>query len=146
VQDATTEAEDREDLRLPGEQDELVEAVAAASDRTVVVLQSSGPVELPWRDDVAAVVESWYPGQADGDAVASVLYGDADAAGRLPVTFAPESEYPATEPHQYPGVNDEVHYEEGVFVGYRHFDATDAELTYPFGHGLFTPSSTTKTS
>jgi beta-glucosidase len=136
VQDATTEAEDREDLRLPGEQDELVEAVAAASDRTVVVLQSSGPVELPWRDDVAAVVESWYPGQADGDAVASVLYGDADAAGRLPVTFAPESEYPATEPHQYPGVNDEVHYEEGVFVGYRHFDATDAELTYPFGHGL----------
>ncbi|SFS08754.1 beta-glucosidase [Halomicrobium zhouii] len=135
VQDATTEAEDRDDLRLPGDQDALVEAVAAANDRTVVVVQSSGPVELPWRDDVAAVVESWYPGQADGDAVASVLYGDADAGGRLPVTFAPESEYPATEPHQYPG-DDEVHYDEGVFVGYRHFDDTDAEPTYPFGHGL----------
>jgi len=136
VQDATTEAEDRDDLRLPGDQDDLVEAVAAANDRTVVVVQSSGPVELPWRDDVAAVVESWYPGQADGDAVASVLYGDADAGGRLPVTFAPESAYPATEPHQYPGVDDEVRYDEGVFVGYRHFDDTDAEPTYPFGHGL----------
>lgn len=136
VQDAATEADDREDLRLPGEQDELVEAVAAVNDRTVVIVQSSGPVEIPWRDDVAAIVEAWYAGQADGDAVSSVLYGDSDATGRLPVTFAPEAEYPATEPRQYPGVDGEVHYDEGVLVGYRHFDATEAEPTYPFGHGL----------
>jgi len=135
VRDSTTEAADREDLRLPGEQDELVEAVAAAADRTVVAVRSSGPVELPWRDEVDAILENWYPGQVDGEALARVLYGDADPGGRLPVTFAPEGGYPATEPRQYPGVDDRAHYDEGVFVGYRHFDAADAAPTYPFGHG-----------
>ncbi|ELZ96206.1 beta-glucosidase family protein [Haloferax sulfurifontis] len=138
VRDATTEGADRETLRLPGEQDELVEAVADAADRTVVVVQSGGPVELPWRDSVDAVVESWYPGQADGDALASVLYGDADPSGRLPVTFAPEESYPTASEERFPGVDDEAQYDEGVFVGYRHFDTADAddEPTYPFGHGL----------
>ncbi|WP_207591513.1 glycoside hydrolase family 3 C-terminal domain-containing protein [Halomontanus rarus] len=136
VRDATTEARDRESLRLPGEQDALVDAVADAAERTVVVVNSSGPVELPWREDVDAIVEAWYPGQADGDAIASVLYGDVDPAGRLPVTFAPEDEYPITDERRYPGVDDEAHYEEGLFVGYRHFDDTDGEPTYPFGHGL----------
>jgi len=135
VRDQATEAADREDLRLPGEQDELVEAVAAANDRTVVAIRSSGPVELPWREDVAAVLASWYPGQADGEALAAVCYGDVDPSGRLPVTFAPESEYPASEPEQYPGVDGTATYEEGVFVGYRHFDAGRGEATYPFGHG-----------
>ncbi|RDZ39688.1 glycosyl hydrolase [Haloferax sp. Atlit-19N] len=138
VRDATTEGADRESLRLPGGQDELVAAVADAADRTVVVVQSGGPVELPWRDSVDAIVESWYPGQADGDALASVLYGDADPSGRLPVTFAPEGSYPAASEARYPGVDDEARYDEGVFVGYRHFDAADAddEPTYPFGHGF----------
>ena len=135
VRDATTEARDREDLRLPGDQDALVEAVAAATDRTVVVVTSGGPVELPWRDDVAAILEAWYPGQAHGDAIASVLYGDRDPGGRLPVTFAPEDDYPATDGTQYPGVDDVATYSEGVFVGYRHFDAAGIEPTYPFGHG-----------
>ncbi len=81
VRDRATEAMDRPDLRLPGRQDELVSAVADANDRTVVVVNSSGPVELPWREDVAAVVENWYPGQAHGDAAAAVLYGD--SGGRL---------------------------------------------------------------
>ncbi|MDS0295472.1 beta-glucosidase [Halogeometricum luteum] len=136
VRDANSEAEDRENLRLPGEQDELVEAVAEANDRTVVLVQSGGPVETPWREDVAAVAVTWYPGQADGDAVASVLYGDADAAGRLPVTFAPEGSYPANTEERFPGVDYEAEYDEGVFVGYRHFDAAEEEPTYPFGHGL----------
>ncbi|MFC4358280.1 beta-glucosidase [Halobium salinum] len=136
VRDATSEGRDKDDLRLPDEQDALVEAVAAANSRTVVVVNSGGPVEIPWLDDVAAVLAAWYPGQADGDAVASVLYGDRDPAGRLPTTFAPEDEYPATDERQYPGVDDEAHYEEGVFVGYRHFDARGAEPTFPFGHGL----------
>ncbi|MCU4743764.1 beta-glucosidase [Natronoglomus mannanivorans] len=135
VRDATTEARDRESLRLPGEQEALVDAVADAADRTVVVVNSSGPVELPWREDVDAIVEAWYPGQADGDATAAVLYGDVDPAGRLPVTFAPEDEYPITDERRYPGVDDEAHYEEGLFVGYRHFDDAGVEPTYPFGHG-----------
>ncbi|WP_123533782.1 beta-glucosidase [Halosimplex salinum] len=135
VRDAATEAADRESIALPGEQDELVEAVAAANDRTVVVANTSGPVETPWRDDVAALLSCWYPGQAHGDAAGAVLYGDSDPGGRLPVTFAPEGEYPANTERRFPGVDGEVHYEEGLLVGYRHFDATDAEPTYPFGHG-----------
>ncbi|SIS03339.1 beta-glucosidase family protein [Natronorubrum thiooxidans] len=137
VRDRTTEAKDRDSLRLPGEQDELVEAVAAAADETVVVVNSSGPVEFPWRTDVAAILEAWYPGQADGAAIASVLYGDRDPSGRLPVTFAPERTYPASDERQYPGIDRKAQYEEGVFIGYRHFDAdgVDAEPTYPFGHG-----------
>ncbi|WP_336339292.1 beta-glucosidase [Haloarcula brevis] len=136
VRDATTEARDRDSLALPGRQDDLVSAVAAANENTVVVVRSGGPVALPWREDVAAVLEQWYPGQGDGDAAAAVLYGDRDPSGRLPVTFAPESEYPtaATE-RRFPGVDDEVHYDEGVFVGYRHFDDANASPTYPFGHG-----------
>ncbi|MDB2294424.1 beta-glucosidase [Halorubrum ezzemoulense] len=144
VRDAATEAMDRESLRLPGRQDELVERTAAAATRTVVVVNASGPVELPWRDAVDAVLVNWYPGQAHGDAVASVCYGDADPGGRLPVTFAPEGAYPtAVDERRFPGVDGEVSHDEGVFVGYRWFDADDdraagagdAEPTYPFGHG-----------
>jgi len=136
VRDATTEARDRESLELPGRQDELVSAVAAANENTVVVVRSGGPVELPWREDVAAIIEQWYPGQADGDAAAAVLYGDRDPSGRLPVTFAPESEYPtAGAERRYPGVDEQAHYDEGVFVGYRHFDVVEVDPTYPFGHG-----------
>lgn len=135
VRDATTEARDRDSLALPGRQNELIEAVAAANDRTVVVLRTGGPVETPWREDVAAVVEQWYPGQADGAALADVLYGDRDPSGRLPVTFAPEESYPASDERRFPGEDGVAHYDEGVFVGYRHFDAGDDEPTYPFGHG-----------
>jgi beta-glucosidase len=135
AQDDTTESEDRDDLRLPGRQDDLVEAVADAAERTVVVLRTGGPVELPWVDDVDAVVQTWYPGQADGDALAAVLYGDADPGGRLPVTFAPEADYPTASEAAFPGVDDVARYDEGVFVGYRHFDRNGVDPTFPFGHG-----------
>ncbi|WP_135303228.1 beta-glucosidase [Haloarcula amylovorans] len=135
VRDATTEGRDRDTLSLPGRQDELISAVAAVNDQTVVVLRSGGPVETPWRDEVAAIVECWYPGQADGDALASVLYGDRDPGGRLPVTFAPAETYPTSDERRFPGVDGVAHYDEGLFVGYRHFDATDSVPTYPFGHG-----------
>ena len=137
VRDRTTEAKDRNSLRLPGKQDELVEAVAATAEETVVVVASSGPVELPWREDVDAILEAWYPGQADGAATASILYGDRDPSGRLPVTFAPAGTYPTSEQRRYPGVGGEAQYTEGAFIGYRHFDTDDvaAEPTYPFGHG-----------
>ncbi|CQH52072.1 glycoside hydrolase domain protein [Halobacterium hubeiense] len=135
VRDRATEAMDRPDLRLPGRQDELVSAVADANDRTVVVVNSSGPVELPWREDVAAVVENWYPGQAHGDAAAAVLYGDSDPGGRLPVSFAAESAYPTTASERFPGEDGVVEYSEGCRVGYRHFEASDDGAVYPFGHG-----------
>lgn len=137
VQDDATEGMDRDDLRLPGDQDDLVEATAAAADRTVVVLRTSGPVELPWIEDVDSVVESWYAGQTDGDALAAVLYGDADPGGRLPVTFGRRAaDYPTSAPECFPGVDDTVEYEEGVFVGYRYFDREDIDPLFPFGHGL----------
>ena len=135
VRDVTTEAKDRGSLALPGRQDELIRTVADANSRTVVVLNTSGPVEMPWRADVAAVVENWYPGQAHGDAIANVLYGDADPSGRLPVTFAPEGSYPTADERRFPGIDDQVAYDEDVFVGYRHFDAAATDPTYPFGHG-----------
>ena len=135
VRDVTTEAMDRESLELPGRQHELVEAVAEANDRTIVVVNSSGPVAMPWREAVAAVVEGWYPGQAHGTATAAVLYGDTDPSGRLPVTFAPEEAYPTSAKRRFPGEDGSVRYEEGVFVGYRAFDSDTSEPTYPFGHG-----------
>ncbi|WP_435095895.1 beta-glucosidase [Halarchaeum sp. P4] len=136
VRDTATEAIDRDSLALPDRQNELVVAVAEAAERTVVVCNTSGPVELPWRDAVDAIVQNWYPGQAHGDALAAVLYGDADPGGRLPVTFAPEEAYPTSgDERRYPGVDGVVHYDEGVFVGYRHFDDAADVPTYPFGHG-----------
>ncbi len=136
VRDVASEAVDRPSLALPERQDELVEVVAEANDRTVVVVNSSGPVEMPWRESVAAIVEGWYPGQAHGDAAAAVLFGDADPGGRLPVTFAPEPTYPTATEQRFPGEDGTVRYDEDVFVGYRYFDARDTEPTYPFGHGL----------
>lgn len=135
VRDQATEGQDRADLSLPGEQDELVESVAEVNKQTVVVVNSSGPVKLPWRDTVAAIIENWYPGQAHGNAIASVLYGDSDPGGRLPVTFAAESQYPTATTTQFPGAGGSVEYTEGRLVGYRHFDATEHDAIYPFGHG-----------
>jgi len=135
VQDGATEGEDRDSLDLPGAQDRLVAAVADANPRTVVVVRSSGPVTMPWVDDVAAVLATWYPGQADGAALADVLYG-ADPGGRLPVTFGRRfADYPVADERRYPGVDGRAHYDEGVFVGYRAFDRDGVDPLFPFGHG-----------
>ncbi|WP_207588358.1 glycoside hydrolase family 3 C-terminal domain-containing protein [Halomontanus rarus] len=136
VRDLSSEGADR-DLELPGAQNELIAAVAAVADRTVVVCNTAGMVTMPWLDAVDAVVETWYPGQEDGSALASVLFGDADPSGRLPVTFGERAaDYPASSEAQYPGVGLEAEYSEGVFVGYRHFDAAEIDPVFPFGHGL----------
>jgi len=135
VQDGATEGEDRDSLDLPGAQDRLVAAVADANPRTVVVVRSSGPVTMPWVDDVAAVLATWYPGQADGAALADVLYG-ADPGGRLPVTFGRRfADYPVADERRYPGVDGRVHYDEGIFVGYRAFDRDGVDPLFSFGHG-----------
>lgn len=132
-----TEAIDRTTLSLPGYQDQLIEAVAAVNPRTVVVLNTGGPVLMPWLDKVAGVIEAWYPGEEHGNAAASVLFGDVDPSGRLPITF-PRSlaDTPTNTPEQYPGVNDVAIYSEGLDVGYRHYDARGIAPLFPFGYGL----------
>jgi beta-glucosidase len=134
---AVGEGMDRASLALPGDQDRLIAAVAAANPRTVVVLNTGGPVLMPWLDQVAAVVQAWLPGQQFGEAVAAVLFGDADPGGRLPVTFpASPDQGPITGPERYPGVDGDARYDEGVLVGYRWFDQHGQEPLFPFGHGL----------
>lgn len=134
-----TEGSDLLDIRLPGRQDELVAAVAAANRRTVVVLQTGGPVEMPWTDDVAAIIEAWYPGQEAGNAIADVLFGDAEPGGRLPQSFPVcwgDNPTRSQDAQIYPGANGRVRYEEGVFVGYRHYEKTGISPRFPFGFGL----------
>jgi beta-glucosidase len=92
---------------------------------------------MPWADKVPAILEAWYPGQEDGNVVASLLFGDANPAGKLPITFPKrDADMAASTPAQYPGVDGVATYSEGVFVGYRHFDAKGIEPLFPFGHGL----------
>ena len=134
-----TEGSDLEHIGLPGRQDELVAAVARANPKTVVVLQTGGPIEMPWLSDVGAVLQAWYPGQEAGNAIADVLLGRADPGGRLPQSFpAKWSDNPAhsQDPKVYPGLEGEVEYREGVFVGYRHYDKHAVEPLFPFGFGL----------
>ena len=137
--DAQGEGMDRTSLALPGDQDQLIDAVAGANRHTVVVLNTGGPVLMPWLHDVDGVLEAWYPGQQFGDAIAAVLFGDANPGGRLPVTF-PASDAqgpaPATQPQHYPGVDGVEHYDEGLDVGYRWYDATGQRPLFPFGYGL----------
>ncbi|MGD9701697.1 MAG: beta-glucosidase [Acidimicrobiia bacterium] len=133
--DWETEGGDREAMALPGEQDELVRRVAAANPRTVVVVNAGSPVEMPWIDDVPAVMQVWFPGQRFGDALADVLLGRDEPGGRLPVTLPRRLEdTPAFLSH--PGDHGHTPYAEGLFVGYRWYDARDIAPLFPFGHGL----------
>jgi beta-glucosidase len=134
-----TEGSDLQDIALPGRQNELVAAVAAANPRTIVVLQTGGPVEMPWLGNVAAVLEAWYPGQEAGNAIADVLLGKAEPGGRLPQSFPVKwSDNPTNSQDRqvYPGVDGKVRYEEGVFIGYRHYDSHGTAPLFPFGFGL----------
>ena len=137
--EAQGEGMDRTTVALPGDQDALIAAVAKANRRTIVVLNTGGPVLMPWKRNVAAVLAAWYPGQQFGAALAAVLFGDRDPGGRLPVTFpASDSQGPAppTRPERYPGIDGEVRYDEGSLVGYRWYEATGQRPLFPFGYGL----------
>ncbi len=135
--DITSEGMDRSSLDLPGDQNQLIEAVAQANPRTIVVLHTAGPVLMPWLTKVAGVLEAWYPGQQTGAAIAATLFGDVDTAGRLPVTFpASEREGPASALAQYPGLGGSARYDEGIFVGYRFYDRFGQRPLFPFGYGL----------
>jgi beta-glucosidase len=137
VGDDTAEGVDRPNLSLPGYQDQLIEAVAAANPNTVVVLNTGGPVLMPWIDQVKGVVEAWYPGEEDGDAISDVLFGKVDPSGKLPITFpATENAVPAGTPAQYPGIDGVATYSEGLEVGYRWDDEQGVTPLFPFGYGL----------
>ncbi|GGZ43012.1 glycoside hydrolase family 3 protein [Streptomyces bluensis] len=129
-----SEGFDRTSLALPGRQDALVSAVARANPRTVVAVNSGSPVELPWRDDTAAVLLTWFGGQEYGNALADVLTGTREPGGRLPTTWpARQSDVPVLD---VTPVNGTVRYDEGVHVGYRAWLRSGATPAYPFGYGL----------
>jgi beta-glucosidase len=135
-----SEGFDDPDLSLPWGQDGVIEAVAAANPNTIVVLETGNPVAMPWRDDVRAVVEAWYPGQAGGQAIAEVLTGAVNPSGRLPVTFP--ADLAQTPRPELPGLGTPwgtpvtIEYTEGAEVGYRWFAKTGQQPLHPFGHGL----------
>ncbi len=153
----TTEAQDVADLSLPDHQDDLIAAVAAAQPKTVAVMETGGPVLMPWLSAVPAVVQAWYPGQRGGPAIANILTGRVNPSGRLPITFpAAASQAPRSAPvgldrlstaeaqaaadpshaseHQPPSFP--IDYVEGADVGYRWYEKTRATPLFPFGHGL----------
>jgi beta-glucosidase len=142
------EAADAPDLALPGNQDRLIAAVAAANPRTVVVLESGGPVLMPWLSDVAAVLAAWYPGARGGEALAALLTGRVAPSGRLPVTFPastdqlprpvmPDPASTTSEPGVPPKGALDIDYDiEGSDVGYRWYLRTGQQPLFPFGYGL----------
>ena len=126
---------------LPGDQDKLVEEIAAVNPNTIVVLNTSQPVALPWLDKVKAVLEMWWPGDEGGWSTANLLAGKTSPAGRLPVTWAKSlADYAATDPkhpeRSMKGVDGKTTYSEGVNVGYRWFDKEKIDPLFAFGHGL----------
>ena len=144
----TSEGRDVPDLSLPDNQDELVNQVAAANPHSIVVLETGGPVTMPWLDKVGAILEAWYPGIRGGEAIAHVLFGEANPSGKLPVTF-PKSEADLPHPSvagMLPGAEGkrprgqatpfDINYTEGLKVGYKWFDVEGKEPLFPFGFGL----------
>jgi beta-glucosidase len=137
VNQASGEGMDRQSLALPGDQDRLITEVARKNPRTVVVLNTPGPALMPWLDNVATVLQVWYPGERFGTALASVLFGDEDPGGRLPVTFpAHAGQGPVQAVEQYPGISGVATYTEDILVGYRFFAVNNQQPLFPFGHGL----------
>lgn len=131
-----TEGKDRESWDLPGEQAELIRVVARANPRTVVVLTNGGTIEMAsWINRVPAVLEAWFTGQESGAAIAEVLFGDVNPSGKLVDTFPVHYKDNPTFIN-YPGENGHLLYGEGIFVGYRYYDAKDLEPLFPFGYGL----------
>ena len=129
------------DFSLPGQQDKLVEEIAAVNPNTIVVLNVSQPVAMPWLGKVKAVLQMWWPGDEGGWATANVLLGKTNTAGRLPFTWAKRLEdYPATDPahpeRSATGVDGKTTYSEGLDIGYRWFDKQKIDPLFPFGFGL----------
>src|SRR6185437_7785373 len=145
-----SEGYDAPSLQLPDDQNALVAAVAAANPRTVVVLETGGPVVMPWAGQVAGILEAWYPGIWGGPAIAHLLFGTVNPSGKLAVTFPrsasqlphpvipapPQPQRDALQVILKPGAPFDVRYTEGLKVGYKWFDAKDLQPLFPFGYGL----------
>lgn len=138
-----SEGEDLASLHLPNDQDRMIETIAAANPRTVVVLKDSNPVLMPWVDKVPAVLETWNQGSEDGHAVADLLLGATNPGGKLPTTYPRSADDLPTagHPERYPGTDEGdgypvMHYAEGVRMGYRWYQSEGIEPLFPFGHGL----------
>jgi len=130
-----SEGFDREHMRLPGGHNSLIEAVAAVNPNVVVVLHNGSPVEMPWADKTAAILEAYLGGQAGGDAVVDILFGKQNPCGKLAESFPKKlSDNPSFL--YYFGERDVTEYREGIFVGYRYYDTKDMDVLFPFGHGL----------
>ena len=130
---------DRESFDLSFGQNELISSLAQIQPRTIVITFGGNPYAMPWLDQVAALVHCWYLGSESGTALVNVLCGKVCPSGKLPVTFAKRYEdYPYVQygAEAYPGVNKQVYYKEGIFVGYRHFDTHKVKALFPFGYGL----------
>lgn len=130
-----SEGYDRNHMRMPACQNELIEAVAAVNANTIVVLHNGSPVEMPWADKVKGIVETYLGGAALGRAAVNILYGKVNPSGRLSETFPKRLE---DNPSYlfYSGENDTVEYREGVFVGYRYYESKKLDVLFPFGYGL----------
>jgi beta-glucosidase len=148
-----SEGHDLPTLALPGNQNALIAAVAAANPHTIVVLESGGAVTMPWLHQVSAVLESWYPGIRGAQAIAAILFGQVNPSGKLPITFPAsdadlphpnEAKQPAGPLTSFPGIPGykinakifDVHYNEGLEVGYKWYDAHHIQPLFPFGFGL----------
>jgi beta-glucosidase len=155
VNQPSSEGSDHPNLSLPGNQDALVSAVAAANPHTIVVLETGGAVTMPWIGQVSAAMESWYPGIRGAEAITNILFGDVNPSAKLPLTFAKsEADLPHPKPttqpppasdkdmvEMIPGFKDnttrfDVSYDEGLLVGYKWYDAKDKTPLFPFGFGL----------
>lgn len=130
-----SEGFDRPHMRLPDCQNSLIEAVTAVQPNTVVVLHNGSPVEMPWIGRVKGVLEAYLGGQAIGEAIVKILFGDVNPSGKLPETFPLKLEDNPSYLN-FPGEGDRVEYREGIFVGYRYYDAKKMDVLFPFGHGL----------
>jgi beta-glucosidase len=127
---------DIKSLDLPAGQDDLIEDVAKVNQHTVVVINAGGPIMMSkWIAHVPAIVDMWYGGQEGGNAIADILFGDANPSGKLPVSFVKQEKDSPAYGH-YPGENLQVEYSEGIYVGYRYFDTKKVEPLFPFGYGL----------
>lgn len=134
-QDWEGEGADRVDMKLPGRMDDMITAVAEANEQTVVVMQTGTPVEMPWLDKVAGLVQAWYGGNETGNAIADVLFGDANPSGRSSLSWPKRVEdNPAY--YNYRSEGGRVLYGEDVYIGYRHYETVKRDVNFMFGQGL----------
>lgn len=130
---------DRLDYNLSYGQNELIAALAKVQKNIVVVTFAGNAFATPWIGDVQALLQCWYLGSMSGETLASVISGKVNPSGKLPVTFAKaQGDYPCFQYGEegYPGVNRQVYYKEGIYVGYRHFDSKKVQPQFPFGYGM----------